>query len=386
MKKILFVVDERIMGGVSIMLEDVLNSVDFKNCEIDVLILHNNGDRLANIPNNVNVFYGTSYFGAIDYTIKDALKTKNIKTIFNKVRVVFDLKTGLIKRRIVKERKKLIKKEYDLEIAFKDAFPTLFTAYGDTKMKIGWLQVDYNNNNPTSKYHKLFVDCYSRMDKVIAVSKGVKEGFNKIFNLGERVTIINNLVNEKKILNIKNGSSIPKQHSGMRIVSVGRLHYHKGYDNLLVALDILNKQDMLRDVKIEIYGDGPEKDKLITMNSKFGLTDVVNFKGQTNNPYSEINGADLFVLPSISESFGLVIIESMLMGVPVLATKNAATDELINNDINGLIVENSVEGLCEGLEKLILNHNKIKEYKKALIGYRYDNKKIIKEIEQLISE
>ena len=66
MKNILLVVDERKMGGVSILLEDLINNMDLKDKAIDILVLHNNGDRLENIKDKVNIIYGTKYFDAID--------------------------------------------------------------------------------------------------------------------------------------------------------------------------------------------------------------------------------------------------------------------------------------------------------------------------------
>ena len=96
MKKILIVIDERIMGGVSVLLEDMLNMINLKKYKIDILCLHNNGEMLENLPENVSMIYGTDYFSSIDYTIKEVLKSKKKKKIYYKVRIVFDMKTGLI--------------------------------------------------------------------------------------------------------------------------------------------------------------------------------------------------------------------------------------------------------------------------------------------------
>ena len=143
MKKVLFVVDERMMGGVSIVLQDILKFINTKKYEIDIMVLHNHGDYLNNID-NVNIIYGTPFFEAIDYTIKEVLKSGNIKLIFRKCYLVFLMKTGLIKRKIIKERRKCLTKKYDVEIAFKDGFTALFTAYGDSLKKYHWLHADYS--------------------------------------------------------------------------------------------------------------------------------------------------------------------------------------------------------------------------------------------------
>lgn len=105
MKNILIVNDEKMTGGVSILLEDILNNIDYKG-NIDLLILHNNGTCLNKLPNNINVIYGTRFFEVIDLNIKQILKEKNIKLLFQKIYLVFLMKTGLIKNKIIKERKK----------------------------------------------------------------------------------------------------------------------------------------------------------------------------------------------------------------------------------------------------------------------------------------
>ena len=77
----------------------------------------------------------------------------------------------------------------------------------------------------------------------------------------------------------------------------------------------------------------------------------------------------------------------MTLGIPVLATSNSATSELICNDKNGLIVENSIDGLYKGLKTIINNPELIEKYKNNLKNYDYDkeNKKIIKQIENIFN-
>ena len=163
-KDLLIVVDERRMGGVSILLEDMLNLGIFSDYNTDILILHNNGSRLENV--NANVIYGTKFFNTIDLTIKEVLKTKKLSLVFSKVRLVFEMKTGLIKKRIVRERKKILNKRYDIEIAFKDGFTAIFTAFGDSLKKIHWLHYEYGESNPNIKYNKLFNELLSLLRSI----------------------------------------------------------------------------------------------------------------------------------------------------------------------------------------------------------------------------
>ena len=62
MRNVLFVVDEKQMGGVSVLLEDILKKLNFFKFNVDVMVLHNNGDYLDDLPKDVNVIYGSRFF------------------------------------------------------------------------------------------------------------------------------------------------------------------------------------------------------------------------------------------------------------------------------------------------------------------------------------
>ena len=112
MKNILFVVDERQMGGVSVLLEDILKKINLQKYKIDIMVLHNNGDYLTNLPKNVNIIYGTSFFEVVDLSIKEVLKTKNIIKILKKenYELAINLQPSIKTRLLV--RLSGIKKEY----------------------------------------------------------------------------------------------------------------------------------------------------------------------------------------------------------------------------------------------------------------------------------
>lgn len=385
-RNVLFVVDEKRMGGVSVLLEDILNMINIKNYSIDVLVLHNNGSMLNNLPKDVNIIYGTSYFEAIDYTLKEVLKSGDFKRIYYKIKIILDMKTGNIKNTIIRERKKILNKNYDVEIAFKDGFTALFTIFGNSKTKIHWLHYEYKKTNPNAKYDKLFKRILPKFDKIIAVSEGVEQAFNKIYHLENKTSIIPNLVNTDKIIKkSKEKSDVILSKSDINFVSVGRLHIQKGYDILIEVVHDLNKSNFLpKNFKLRIYGDGPEKFTLNSLIRKYHLEDKIYLLGKVMNPYKYVKNSDLFILPSRYEPFGLVIIESMTLGVPVLATENHATSKIIQNRKNGYITENSYQGIYEGLKYLLENFQELKKYKKNLKEYKYDNSAIIKSIEGVL--
>lgn len=385
MKDVLLVVDERCMGGVSTLLKDMLNMIDLSKLNIDILVLHDRGDMLEDLPKSVNLIFGTKYFEAVDIPMKEVVRSKNIKTLFQKLRVVFDMKTGLIEGRIRKERRKILKKKYDYEIAFKDGFTALFTAFGDSKVKYHWIQYNYKEGNPNAKYAKLFNRVLPMFDKIISVSDGVKEDFVKLYGLEDKIEVIYNLVNTDRI----KGMSLEKcdlvlDKDKFNIACVGRLdNRSKAYDRLIDVIAKLDKEGLFDDVVLRFFGDGPDKDELEEKIKEYNLTDRVILYGRVNNPYKYMKNQDLFVLSSKYESFGLVVVEALTVGVPVLATETSAIRKILDDGVNGRIVQNSEDGLYNGLKEILENKKVIKEYKNNLKGYHYDNDKLIKKIEEL---
>lgn len=380
-KSLLIVVDERKMGGVSILLEDMINLGVFSDYDTDILVLHNNGSRLNNVK--ANVIYGTNFFNTIDLTIKEVLKTKKINLIFSKVRLVFEMKTGLIKKRIVRERKKILNKKYDIEIAFKDGFTAIFTAFGDSLKKIHWLHYEYGKCNPNIKYNKLFNELLPKFDKIIAVSEGVKKAFCDFYKITD-VEVVPNIVNVQKIKELSKQEGLIKyEEAKLNAVLVGRIHPVKGYDRFLKVVKRLYDDGFKEKIVINVIGDGPDLEKVKSINNNLNLD--IHFCGKMDNPYKEIKNMDLLILPSLYEAFGLVASEALILEVPVLATKTAATEKIVSNNINGLVTENSEEGLYIGMKELLMNFDKIKEFKNNLKDYSYDIDEEIKKIKNILN-
>lgn len=387
-KNVLFVVDERRMGGVSVLLEDMMNMIDLSKYNIDILSLHNNGEMLEKLPKGVNLIFGTPYFSAVDFTYQEVIKKHDLSLLFKKIKIVFDMKTNNIEKRIVKERKKILNKKYDVEIAFKDGFTALFTGFGDSKKKVHWLHYEYKKTNPNEKYDNLFRSVFKNFDDIFAVSNGVMDAFNDLYHLEEKTHVILNLVDTNKIIEkSKEKCEVKLNDKELNFISVGRLHPMKGYDRLINVIHRLKEEKKLpSNFKLRIYGTGNMLTELNEMINNFQLGDYIKLMGQVMNPYKYLKKSDMFILCSIYEPFGLVMVEAMTTGVPVLATANAATSRIIDNKKNGYIVENSENGLYEGLGYLFLHLKEIEKYKENLKKYEYDNTKIIKQIEEVLDK
>lgn len=384
MKNILFVVDERQMGGVSVLLSDILKKINLFKYNIDVMVLHNNGDYLDNLPKEVNLIYGSSFFDVVDLSIGEVLKTKQINRILKKIYLVFLMKTGLIERKIIKERKKIINKKYDVEIAFKDGFTALFTAYGDSKRKYHWLHTDYSMYDCTAKYKRTFERTFKHFDKIIGISKSVVFKFQKKYP-NTKVSVIYNLIDTAKIKTMADEKILNFEPGVLNLVSVGRIHNMKGYDRLIKVFDRLNKENKLDNVYLRIVGDGPDYNLVKNLITDFSLENKIEMVGKVKNPFPYVKNSDTFLMCSRYEPFGLVILEAMVLGVPVISTEVASIHEIMNDNY-GIITENSEEGLYQAVSKVIENRNILNEYKNNLKDYKYDTDTIIENIEKLLDE
>lgn len=381
MRKILFVVDERQMGGVSVLLDDILKRINLRKFNVDVMILHNNGDYLDDLPEGVNVIYGSSFFEIVDLSFKEVIKTKNIFKIIKKIYLVFLMKTGLIKGKIKKERKKCLSKKYDTEVAFKDGFTALFTAFGDSEKKIHWLHTDYVMHDCTAKYHNLFEKTFPLFDKIIGISHAVVERFNQVYP-GIQCEVIYNLIDIAKIKKMGEENDI-HLGDGINFVSCGRIHEMKGYDRLINVFHRLDDMGLLKHVSLTIIGDGPDLAKVQNLVQEYGLKDKVKLLGRRKNPYPYVKAADAFLMCSRYEPFGLVVLEAMVLGTPVISTEVASIKEIMNEDY-GIITENSEEGLIKTISYVIDNPKVLDKYRENLKTYEYDCDKIIKEIEEVL--
>lgn len=129
-----------------------------------------------------------------------------------------------------------------------------------------------------------------------------------------------------------------------RILYVGRLHAYKGVRDLISALRFVRKT--VPGASLEIIGDGPQRQELERTATRLGLSQAVSFRGsiQPADLLKAYEGATMLVLPSLRsrrEAFGIVILEAMAMGKPVIASDIPGPNSLIEHGRTGLLVPSS---------------------------------------------
>lgn len=186
-----------------------------------------------------------------------------------------------------------------------------------------------------------------KTNTVISVSKSLRE---EIVAFRHRpVIVINNIVDVNKFDLAK-----PGRRPNLNIGFLGGLNSsNKGLDLLLRAVSLLQRKDIV----LHIGGDGILLDSFKSMAKDLGIDQICIFYGEISRSgisdfFSKL---DLFVLPSRYETFGIVLIEAMACGVPVIATKCGGPEEIVTPLSGILIQKESVEELKKAIEKISEN-------------------------------
>jgi len=169
--------------------------------------------------------------------------------------------------------------------------------------------------------------------------KTIYYGFEKIEQLDTKV-----LAEIKDQLIVKPGV--------LRIGSIGRLVKQKDYPTLLRAI----KQTIDSGLEVELFivGEGVEKNNLVEIALKIGLDERVRWLGRTPFVKEFLSQMDLFVLPSIYEGFGLVLLEVMQAKKPIIAANNSSIPEVLGKDYLGLFETSNFEKLSDLIKKVLL--------------------------------
>ncbi len=129
-----------------------------------------------------------------------------------------------------------------------------------------------------------------------------------------------------------------------------RLYRRKRVNLLLEAAARLRKR--IPEMEVRVVGDGPEREEFQQVWRALRLQDRVRFLGDLSQAQlaAEYNGADLFCLPSVQEGFGIVFLEAMAAGKPIVAARAAAVPEVAPHGV--LVEPDDAEALAEGIAEL----------------------------------
>ncbi|NLP44701.1 MAG: glycosyltransferase family 4 protein [Peptococcaceae bacterium] len=206
------------------------------------------------------------------------------------------------------------------------------------------------------------IEVLAKADQIITVSSKLKKIGTKLgdqYSFGSKIEVVNNGIDLSKVPTSLGSTYVETeqdsaQKNKVRIVSVSNLKKTKGIDLNIQAFAILVKK--YPNLEYYIVGDGEERPKLEGLVKDLGLGDRVKFLGRLPHPEAlkQIAAADIFSLPSWQEGFGVVYIEAMAQGVPVIGVEGEGIEDAIIHEQNGLLVRpRDVTDLAKALERLL---------------------------------
>lgn len=223
-----------------------------------------------------------------------------------------------------------------------------------------------------------FLDMFT--DFNIAVSQAVKDFMTESqISRAAKIKVIYNAIEPAR--------KKAKIFAGDEIIlgTVGTLNYQKGIQYLIRAMPRIIKE--FPQTKLVVAGDGVYKDHLKKLARDLKLTQSIEFTGFVKVIEDEMVKFDLYVQPSLSESFGLAIIQAMGLGLPVVATNTGGIPEVVTTGKSGILVEaGKPQALAEGILELLRDKSKAKEMGKLAAEeakIKFNLKEMVEETEEL---
>lgn len=277
---------------------------------------------------------------------------KEFKSALKRLRLISAFREGIKSIKILKLKKSLMIDfikgcDSDIIISTRDIHNTWLGLYGkENVLKIGW---EHNHHHGNMKYAERIIKSCENLDYFVLVSKDLTEFYKT--RVKPKCIYIPNLVSKAdKVSDLKSKN----------IVSVGRLSKEKGFIDLIDVFALVHM--VCPDWKLNIVGDGEEKEKIISRINKYGLSDSVVMHGflDKENVGRILSRSSIYVMTSFTESFGIVLLEAFSYGVPSVAFDSAeGANEIITNNWDGyLIKDRNIEEMAKRVCRMIQNYGR----------------------------
>lgn len=206
----------------------------------------------------------------------------------------------------------------------------------------------------SSDHRKIVRETLGGVDQVIAVSPAMADQI-KAFDPSVQMDIVGNVI-RTDLFQLDKSSRQRRAGARVRFLTVAFLDEAKGIHYLVDAVAELVSRGM-DSIELAIGGDGPARPRLERMVKTLGLSDRCRFLGMLNRDAvaEQIKRCDAFVLPSLGETFGVVLLEAMACGKPVIATRCGGPEFVVTPETGLLVKVADSSAIAEAMANLILH-------------------------------
>ena len=326
-KRILFYISQFNKGGAELSLLELMKSLNRQEYEIDFIIYNQvpipgTVSLIDDLPGNIHI---------CNVYRKNHTRSK----LQNKLRSLFIDGEEFDETAV----RFVFGKEYDLAVHVGEWHnPDFIALIVKAAKKICWIHADIDKAPEFDADG--FFSSFESIDCYYFVSRHSRESAeNRYPFIKDKTGILHNLINRKQIMELSSAEPDILHGSGsLLFISVANIREEKGYIRSLEAITELRNKGYIVDWWIIGH---PASEKIISeMESRITLNQMnghIKFLGPKANPYCYMRQADAVLCLSDSESWSLVITESKLLGIPVIATNTSGAAEQIKNRITGLI-------------------------------------------------
>lgn len=370
-KQILFLCSNMGVGGFQKSLVSLLRCFDYDRYDVDLLLFNPEGIFMDLIPPEVHILptvIEPAYFGSGPQAVLAMLKRGKIgKAIIRLLSCglwVFDKSVGAAF--MIKAVPK-IKKHYDAAIDYNGQQILYYLVDKvDSVRKISFFHSDYKRWPYYEKKDRVY---YNKVNAVVSVSDECVQSLREVFpEYTDKIFRVENINSAKTVNLYPVGSNrFCDDFKGIRLVTVGRVCYGKGFDYALEALQFLIRNE----IPVQWYFVGPvtEKEFCEKFLTESGVSDHVTLLGATQNPYDYMREADIIVQPSRFEGKSVAIEEAKLLHRPIVTTNFSTVRNQIEDEKTGLIVDMNGQAVYEGIRRLITDE----ALRQQIINYQIEN-------------
>jgi N-acetyl-alpha-D-glucosaminyl L-malate synthase BshA len=226
----------------------------------------------------------------------------------------------------------------------------------------------------------------NKSDFVTSVSQNLKDDTLQLFSITKDIEVIPNFIELDKV---NSENKMPCQRSVLakeneRIIThISNFREVKRIPDIIKIFYAIQKEIP---AKLMMVGDGPEKEKAEYLCQELGILDKVIFFGNSNEIDKILCQTDLFLLPSKTESFGLVALEAMACSVPVISSNAGGLPEVNDDGFSGYLSDvGDIESMASNSIKILKDDLVLAEFKKNALttAQKFDIKKILPLYEDL---
>jgi glycosyltransferase involved in cell wall biosynthesis len=252
-----------------------------------------------------------------------------------------------------------------------------------------------------AKINNQIIKWLPKAKNLVAVTDSIKKTYLSLGIKKDNIISIPNGVDIKRIKNFKSSFNLKKKFdikaSDFIFLSVGRYHIKKNFEILIKASKKLSKKN--KNFKLLIYGSGVNKlssiikvdnleyfVKLIEPNKKINNTSE-NFKLPSSEVFSLYKQSNVFLMPSLIESFGIVTVEAMSFGLPVIINNSSGNRDIVRNGKDGYLFNNCENELSKIMEEFLDNKILIKKQSRKSLdrSKSFDWSKIVDQYTEIYS-